>query len=264
MVISGTNTKNVTTTKDLFLQNSQTDYWRFEVIYAFVSETSSSTIDFLTNRPPRNGSCIINPLNGTTSTLFTIYCLNWLDDDGIEDYSFYGMRLPSFLHVNWLLNGTIICLGWTMDYSDKVMLGFTTVYGFQLRLPVGDNTTFALNMSAHIRDALGSVTEYNMDTVVVAPDSIGIATFVNIVQQPDSKVNANPIVALLASENQNTISQVITSLSQLFNEMSSESVASAVLGGVSATSISVSPLGAARQQMVSFVCCVSPIFKHFH
>jgi hypothetical protein len=47
--------------------------------------------NFIINSPPINGSCVIYPLNGTTSTLFTITCLNWFDSDGIKDYSFYSM-----------------------------------------------------------------------------------------------------------------------------------------------------------------------------
>ncbi len=63
----------------------------FEVIYSFDSEIASSAINFVINQPPQNGSCSINPLNGTTSTLFTISCSNWFDQDGIKDYSFYGV-----------------------------------------------------------------------------------------------------------------------------------------------------------------------------
>jgi hypothetical protein len=83
-------TSNFTSTNDLFLQNSQIEYWSFEVIYSFVSGITSSAINFVINQPPKNGNCTINPLNGTTSTLFTISCLNWFDAAGIKDYSFYG------------------------------------------------------------------------------------------------------------------------------------------------------------------------------
>jgi hypothetical protein len=87
----GTNTANFTSTDDLFLSNPSVDYWRFEVVYSFPTDTSSSSLNFLINQPPQNGSCSINPLNGTTSTLFTISCSNWQDQDGIKDYSFYSM-----------------------------------------------------------------------------------------------------------------------------------------------------------------------------
>jgi hypothetical protein len=84
------NTSNFTATNNLFLNNSQILYWRFEVVYLFVSTQSSSALNFVINPPPQNGSCSIIPLNGTTSTLFTINCSNWFDENGIQDYSFYG------------------------------------------------------------------------------------------------------------------------------------------------------------------------------
>ena len=86
----GTNTSNFTALTQLFIENSEIVYWRFEVIYSFLTESSTSALNFIINQPPQNGSCSINPMNGTTTTLFTISCLNWIDTDGIKDYSFYG------------------------------------------------------------------------------------------------------------------------------------------------------------------------------
>ena len=103
-VISGINTSNFTSTDDLFLQNSQIEYWRFEVIYSFISEISSSAIDFIINQPPQNGSCTISPLNGTTSTLFDISCPDWFDEDGIKDYSVYGMKKDFNLEIKTKLS----------------------------------------------------------------------------------------------------------------------------------------------------------------
>jgi hypothetical protein len=85
------NTSNFTAINELFLVNRQVYYWRFEVIYTFVTKkTSLSALNFEINQPPQNGSCSISPFSGTTSTLFTITCSNWLDENGIKDYSFYG------------------------------------------------------------------------------------------------------------------------------------------------------------------------------
>ena len=87
----GINTTNFTATNELFSNNPQIVYWRFEVVYGFVSEISSSALNFVINQPPRNGSCSISPLNGTTLTLFSISCLDWFDEDDIKDYSLYGI-----------------------------------------------------------------------------------------------------------------------------------------------------------------------------
>jgi hypothetical protein len=88
----GTNTSNFTAINQLFLANPQIIYWRFEVVYSFASEISSSALNFVINQPPQNGSCSITPSNGTTTTLFTISCPNWFDTDGIKDYSLFGMK----------------------------------------------------------------------------------------------------------------------------------------------------------------------------
>ncbi len=71
--------------------NSGMNLWKFEVVYSFVSEISTSALNFIINQPPCNGSCSIQPQNGTTSTLFTIFCPNWYDADGIKDYSLYSI-----------------------------------------------------------------------------------------------------------------------------------------------------------------------------
>ena len=84
------NSSNFTMTKDLLLLYPTIKYWRFEVSYTVGLVSSVGVINFLINSPPSNGSCSIYPLNGTISTLFTISCSNWFDEDGIKDYSFYS------------------------------------------------------------------------------------------------------------------------------------------------------------------------------
>ncbi len=100
-ITSGMNTSNFTATNNLFLNNSQILYWRFEVVYSFVSTQSSSALNFVINPPPQNGSCSISPLSGTTSTLFTINCANWFDENGIQDYSFYGTHSFKTISYCW-------------------------------------------------------------------------------------------------------------------------------------------------------------------
>jgi len=86
----GINTPNFTATNQLFLNNPEIDLWRFEVVYTFLSVTSSSALNFIINQPPFNGSCSIDPSNGTITTVFTVSCPNWFDADGLKDYSLYG------------------------------------------------------------------------------------------------------------------------------------------------------------------------------
>jgi hypothetical protein len=86
---SGTTTSNFTATNQLFLENPQINLWKFEVVYTFPGETSSSALNFIINQPPVNGSCSINPLNGTTNALFSISCPNWYSQNEIKDYLLY-------------------------------------------------------------------------------------------------------------------------------------------------------------------------------
>lgn len=88
----GTNTSNFTATSKLFMDNINITYWRMEVVYYFDSETSSSALNFQINQLLENGSCIIDPLSGTTSTIFFFNCSGWnnTDNDGILKYSVYG------------------------------------------------------------------------------------------------------------------------------------------------------------------------------
>jgi hypothetical protein len=119
-------------------------------------------------------------------------------------------------------------IAWTTDYSNQMILGFTTQSSFELRLPTGDDNNSLLNVSIRIRDMLDCFTEYNMQTIMVLPDSSGITALIDVVQQPGDETNNNPLVKLIASGNQNTVGQILTSFSQVLTKTSSENVKSAV------------------------------------
>ena len=223
------NTKNFTATKDLFVAYPQIEYWRFEVIYSFPSEASSSSLNFIINQSPQNGSCSIDPLNGTTDTLFTISCLNWFDEHGIKDYSLYSINL-----------------------SDQTIIAFSSLPDFQVRLPAGNDPTFLLQLFIYIRDTYDTTTRYNMSSVIVMPDTEDIIKLIHILQNSTNELTSNSFVQLLASENQNIVSQVITLISQQLNTMNSQSIQNAISNGVSATSVLVSSLtGAQSSQQVN-------------
>jgi len=84
-------------TSQLFLNNPTIQYWKFESSYTVTSingvATGVGAVRFTINSPPQNGTCTIDQTNGTTMTLFQITCSNWVDSDGIQDYSFYGMYI---------------------------------------------------------------------------------------------------------------------------------------------------------------------------
>ncbi|CAF4283183.1 unnamed protein product, partial [Adineta steineri] len=214
----GRNTSNFTATNQLFLSNPLTELWRFEVVYNFTFETSVSSLNFIINQPPYNGSCSMNPSNGTTSTLFTIECPNWFDEDDVKDYSLYI---------------------WTTDQRERMMIAFSSVSTFQVYLPAGLSHTIM-----YIRDTLDCTAEFNMSSINVTTDFDTINDLINNIQSPTS----NPLINVLLSGNQNLVGQVIVSVSQQFNKMNNESIDNAVSNGIPATSISISSLGSQSSQ----------------
>ncbi|UJR06735.1 hypothetical protein I4U23_011024 [Adineta vaga] len=219
----GTNTMNFTSTNQLFLTYSQWTFWRFEVVYTFTSGISSSSLDFLINQPPSNGSCSIDPLNGMTTTLFDLTCSDWFDSDGIKDYLLYI---------------------WTNDRSKQTLILYSSISRFQVQFPSGDEPTYEIHLIIEIRDEYDCLTTYNMTSPIsIQPDSIEMKEFINGVQNTSNlNVFNNLFAQSLGSENQNVVGQVITLISNEFNKINDEQIAKAIFNGISSTSISISPL----------------------
>ncbi|CAF3707907.1 unnamed protein product [Adineta steineri] len=226
----GTNTSNFTATDLLFLNNLQISLWRFEVVYTFLSAISTSALNFIINQPPANGSCSINPLSGTITTLFTIECPDWYDVDGIQDYSLYA---------------------WTTDISQRTIIAFSPEDNFQVRLPAGDNETSLLNLVVYVRDLADSVTQVNISSVNVIADTATINDLINKITNSSSTITNNPIIRLLSSGNQNVVGQIFISLSQQFNQMNSKNIDKAISSGIPAATILVSSLGSSSLQQMS-------------
>jgi len=121
-----------------------------------------------------------------------------------------------------------IIVGWTTDPSKLIMIAFTSVSNFQVRLPAGNDNSSLVNLIVHIRDTLDCFAEYNISSPSVVPDTAGINDLIANLKASASVTNSNPIVQLLAGGNQNTIGQVITSISQVFNQMNTESLQNTV------------------------------------
>lgn len=86
---------NFTIRKELFQDFSTFKYWKIELIgFSSVTNfTGSSSLLFFVNQPPKPGACNINPSNGTTSTLFNIFCFDWTDENSsFINYTFYGKK----------------------------------------------------------------------------------------------------------------------------------------------------------------------------
>jgi hypothetical protein len=197
----GTNTANFTVTKDLFLSNRHLTWWRFEVIYQSSSKRSSSSMSFLVNEPPSNGSCSISPSNGTTSTVFNLICEYWMDPDTIKDYSLYS---------------------WREDLGEEILVVYSSVPQLSVRLPPGDEQTSQLNLFVSIRDRFDCSTRYNLtSTVYVQTDLNELNALIN-------GMSSSSLLSLLYSENQNSVSQIITSFSTQLNRIDMDNLDEAI------------------------------------
>ena len=167
------------------------------------------------------------------------------DQDGIQDCSLY-IR--------------------SSDPSKRLLIAFSVSLNFTVRLPSSEGSSSSLELLVSVRDTRSCVTEWNLTSISVQPDSNAIGNLLTDLQGSSNALTSNPLVQLLAGGNQNTIGQVTSSLSQQFNQMNSDKRQSAVssnssscelnpeiersLGGIPATSISVSSLGRARSARV--------------
>ena len=91
---TGPANSDLTILSDLFMANPKQVLWKIELNVFIISRNVSgySSIIMQVNFPPMSGSCNINPILGTTNTLFTINCFDWIDPDGfLVSFSYYGI-----------------------------------------------------------------------------------------------------------------------------------------------------------------------------
>ena len=91
-------------------------------------------------------------------------------------------------------------------------MAFSPLSTFDVRLPAASSASLALRVV--IRDKRDCVTEQNLTSIVVQPDW----TFLNdLLTSP-----TNSLPALLSAADQNTLGQVISSVSQQMNEQNGQ------------------------------------------
>lgn len=97
-----------------------------------------------------------------------------------------------------------------------MLVAFSPISTFQVRFITGN-----LTLLVYIRDTFDCISEYNISSsITVLPDSSGINDLMNNMQ--------NSMIRLLSSGSQNTIGQLIISLSQQFNQMNNDNINKAI------------------------------------
>jgi REJ domain len=223
----GMNTSHFTTSHRLFLANPHIDLWTFEVVYSFPTETSSSALTFRINQPPFNGSCSIEPSNGTTTSPFNVSCPSWFDQDGIKDYSLYRTSTFNRSAAKTRLSAVLVS---SSVPEERTIIAFSSVSTFQVQLPTGNYPSFSLALIISIRDTRDCITYWNLTSIVVRPDSGALDDLLTQLEDPSNGSTNNPFIELLSKGNGNTVGQVITSLSQQLNHNNKQNLQDAVEG----------------------------------
>ena len=96
-----------------------------------------------------------------------------------------------------------------------------------LRLPAGPTNSSTLHLIVVIRDQMDCVMEVDLPSVVVQVDSAETDQLLRSLQTPSSTLSNNPLVQILSSGNQNAVGQVLSSLSQQFNDINTQALESA-------------------------------------
>lgn len=110
-----------------------------------------------------------------------------------------------------------------------MMLASSSSSQISLRLPAGDTETSLINIIVQIRDLLYCVTVFDIYSVLIQPDLAVTDALINVIGQANTEsIDSNPVIQLLAGGDSNTVGQVLTSLSQVFNELNQQSVDTAV------------------------------------
>jgi hypothetical protein len=110
-----------------------------------------------------------------------------------------------------------------------MMLAHTTESIVQLRLPASIDPTSILHIVVFIRDRFDCIHEFQLPSVTVLRDISTTEKFIDILQKPYNNSDNDIILQLLVSGDMNTVGQIVTSISQVFNEMNNQTIKNAAL-----------------------------------
>ena len=108
------------------------------------------------------------------------------------------------------------------------MLAYVSTSRIELRLPAGTSNSSTVEIIVQIRDILYAVTEYNLGSIAILPDTAEIDSLLIALSQTDTtSLNTNPTVQLLASGSQNIVGQVVSVVSQTLNDIQTQQLQNA-------------------------------------
>ena len=143
------------------------------------------------------------------------------------------LRLAAVPSLDSEQNLSLNLLAWTNDRPTRSLVGFSTSSSMDARLPPGDHSNSTLvYLSVRVRDEYGCSFQLDMPPVSITRDTTTIAMLINA------------LVQTLINGNQNEVNQVLVSLAQMLNTMSTDALQTALMNAanIPATDLSVSSL----------------------
>jgi hypothetical protein len=159
-------------------------------------------------------------------------------------------------------------LVWTTHFTKRLFIAFSSVPNFTVYLPSDSENRFLLNITIFIRDKFHCITEFNISSVVVRPDTERISSSIASFQGSIIEKNNDPIVRLLSGKNPNTVGQLIIILSRALAQLNLDNLYDIIssneqifsnknhfylIAGVPPTSLFISSLGTPKLQIVTFL-----------
>lgn len=143
------------------------------------------------------------------------------------------LSLVTDLFVTWLisLKWCLISfmIGWNDDPTDRMLIAYSPQPSIITYLPPSRNSTSSMHLVVSIRDRLDSVVEVSLSSVIV---DRGISIINNLLDglanSASNDLKNDPVIQLLSSGNQNTVSQILSGVSSAVNGMNDENINQAV------------------------------------
>jgi hypothetical protein len=109
------------------------------------------------------------------------------------------------------------------------MIGSSIESNLVIQFPANLNNVSLFNVIISIRDKLDSTTKFEIKSIEVITDLNEINTLIYSIEQSNiSMLNENLLFELLNTQNENNVGQVLTSLSQLFNQINNQQIENAI------------------------------------
>jgi hypothetical protein len=112
-------------------------------------------------------------------------------------------------------------LVWSSNPAQRSLLAFSPLNSFPVYLPAGDAPNSSLTLTVVIRDRLQCTAQWSLPSVIVRPDRDALLDLIQDVNSPSSN---NPFLHLLSVGNQNSITQLIQSLAQQVNSITTHTL----------------------------------------